>query len=90
MVLLEALHFGLPVLATDCEFGPADVVTDPAIGRLVAPDDVAALAEGLRATVGRPAEPAAESVRRTLAASYAVREVAGLHLAALAGISGSR
>lgn len=90
MVLLEALHFGLPVLATDCEFGPADVVCDPAIGRLVAPDDVAALAEGLRVTVGRKAEPEAEAARRTLAASYASREVASLHMAALAGLSASR
>lgn len=83
MVLLEALHFGLPLLATDCKFGPADLITSPTIGRLVAADSVDALVEGLRAVVGRPADPRAEAARRALAASYGRRDVAARHLTAL-------
>jgi len=44
-VLAEALACGTPVLATRCG-GPEDIVNDE-VGRLVAPDDVDALAAGL-------------------------------------------
>ena len=71
VVLVEALQVGLPLLATDCDFGPSDVVTDPRIGDLVAPDDPAALAEGLRRAVTRPRTPEDAAFRRAAAAAYA-------------------
>ena len=45
VVILEAMATGLPVVATACG-GPEDIVT-PDTGRLVAPDDVDAIAEAL-------------------------------------------
>ncbi len=38
--LLEAMHFGLPSLSTDCAFGPADLIQDQVNGYLVPVDDL--------------------------------------------------
>ena len=46
VVLIEAMATGLPALATACG-GPQDIVTE-ATGRLISPDDPAALRDGLR------------------------------------------
>jgi len=35
LAICEALRFGLPVIATDCEFGPSDILTDQRLGLLV-------------------------------------------------------
>ncbi|WP_440408302.1 glycosyltransferase [Neorhizobium petrolearium] len=35
LAICEALRFGLPVIATDCEFGPSDILVDERLGRLV-------------------------------------------------------
>ncbi|KKZ84032.1 glycosyltransferase [Rhizobium phaseoli] len=35
LAICEALRFGLPVIATDCEFGPSDILVDSRLGRLV-------------------------------------------------------
>lgn len=41
LAICEALRFGLPVIAFDCEFGPSDIILDERIGRLVALGDMA-------------------------------------------------
>ncbi|QEL23782.1 glycosyltransferase family 4 protein [Bosea sp. F3-2] len=41
LAICEALRFGLPVVAFDCEFGPSDIIRDERIGRLVALGDMA-------------------------------------------------
>lgn len=46
-VLLEALHAGVPVIASDCEFGPRDIVREDVDGVLVPVDDVASLSAAL-------------------------------------------
>lgn len=46
-VLAEAMAAGLPVAATNCDFGPAELITPEETGLLVAPDDVDALAQGI-------------------------------------------
>ncbi|MDB5713866.1 MAG: glycosyltransferase family 4 protein [Sphingomonadales bacterium] len=46
-VLAEALAAGLPVLAADCAFGPAEMVRDGENGLLVEPESVEALAHGI-------------------------------------------
>jgi glycosyltransferase involved in cell wall biosynthesis len=86
MVLLEALHFGLPLLATDCEFGPADLIDDPAIGELVAPDSPAALAEGMKRAATRRPDRDAEERRRAIPALYAPHEAAAAHTATLRAV----
>lgn len=83
MVLLEALQFGLPLLAADCEFGPADLITDPAIGELVEAGSAEALAAGLRRAVLRGSDAQEEAVRRATAATYARNAVACTHLRVL-------
>lgn len=35
LAICEALRFGLPVISTDCEFGPSDILTDRRLGQLV-------------------------------------------------------
>ncbi|TYC56079.1 glycosyltransferase family 4 protein [Rhodobacterales bacterium] len=35
LAICEALRFGLPVVSTDCEFGPSDILVDERLGRLV-------------------------------------------------------
>ncbi|WP_210011927.1 glycosyltransferase [Neorhizobium galegae] len=38
LAICEALRFGLPVIATDCEFGPSDILVDSRLGLLVPVD----------------------------------------------------
>jgi glycosyltransferase involved in cell wall biosynthesis len=49
MVLLESMVCGVPVVATDCESGPGEIVVHGHNGLLVPPEDPAALAEGILA-----------------------------------------
>lgn len=55
MTLLEAQHFGLPSVSTDCPTGPREVLSGGS-GRLVHPEDPQALAEGLAALMMNPDE----------------------------------
>lgn len=52
-VLLEALVYGLPVVSTDCEFGPAQILDNNRYGQLVQIGDVDAMANAIRATLKR-------------------------------------
>jgi glycosyltransferase involved in cell wall biosynthesis len=79
VVLVEALQFGLPLLAANCDFGPADVVTDPRIGELVEPEDPVALAEGLKRAVVRAADPQHVEFRRQVARGYGREEAVRMH-----------
>lgn len=47
MVLLEAMAFALPVVAFDCENGPAEIVVNGKTGLLVPPEDIDSLAEAI-------------------------------------------
>jgi glycosyltransferase involved in cell wall biosynthesis len=88
-VLLEALSAGLPVLAADCDFGPRDLITDPALGRLVAVDDPAALAAGLLEAATWTPDAQAEQVRRETAARYRPEAAAEQHFGVLQQIVGA-
>ena len=35
LAICEALRFGLPVIATDCDFGPSDILIDRRLGQLI-------------------------------------------------------
>ena len=45
MVMPEAMSCGLPVIAYDCPYGPADIITDGVDGFLIAQDDKQAFAD---------------------------------------------
>jgi glycosyltransferase involved in cell wall biosynthesis len=38
LAICEALRFGMPVISTDCEFGPSDILIDRRLGQLVPPE----------------------------------------------------
>lgn len=79
-VLLETMACGVPLVATDCDFGPREIVTDGVTGRLVPPSSPEALAEGIESMLRSPdlrhacAMEAARSLRRfdaeTMAQGY--------------------
>ena len=87
VVLIEALQFGLPLLATDCDFGPADIITDPRIGELVPPESTRALAEGLKRAAARATDPEQEAFRRATANAFHRDEVARTHFQILSKIA---
>ncbi|MGY1684736.1 glycosyltransferase [Geodermatophilus sp. SYSU D00867] len=83
VALVEALRVGLPLLSTDCEFGPADVITDPTLGHLVAPEDPQALADGLVVAACRQDQPGDVARRRAVADRYSRLAVVAEHATAL-------
>jgi glycosyltransferase involved in cell wall biosynthesis len=87
VVLIEALHFGLPLLAADCDFGPSDIITDPRIGELVATESAPALAEGLKRAAMSPRNADHDVFRRTIAHTYARSEVTPMHVETLQQIA---
>ena len=52
--LVEALACGTPVVSTDCPSGPAEILTDETIGRLVPVGNHRALADAIAATLDDP------------------------------------
>ena len=52
MVLIEAMRNGLPVVSTDCSYGPADIVKDGENGFLVPQDDDDAFVDAVSVLIG--------------------------------------
>ncbi|MFF0107274.1 glycosyltransferase family 4 protein [Streptomyces hirsutus] len=52
MTIVEAMRCGLPVVSTDCPYGPGEIIKDGVDGRLVPVDDADALGEALLDLVG--------------------------------------
>lgn len=58
-VLVEALHLGLPIVATDCPHGPSEVLNAGALGRLVPVGDAEAFGEAMAAALRSPTDRSA-------------------------------
>jgi glycosyltransferase involved in cell wall biosynthesis len=85
-VLVEAMAVGTPVVSTDCESGPAEILENGRYGRLVPVGDAAAMAAAILETIAKPPEPAALQAR---AGSFSIDRVtdAYIHLLAPAPLS---
>ncbi|GAB3793488.1 glycosyltransferase [Dyella agri] len=81
-VLLEALALGVPVVATDCEHGPREILDGGRYGRLVPVGDAVALSHVMDATVERPS-----SGFEAVVAAHHPGAVAPNYLALLDGVS---
>jgi glycosyltransferase involved in cell wall biosynthesis len=61
-VLIQALACGVPVVATDCESGPREVLKGGRYGRLVPVGDVEGLAAAITSTLEQPVAAPLESI----------------------------
>lgn len=86
VVLVEALQHGLPLLATDVDFGPRDVITDERIGMLVRPDDVDALADGLVRMAARERRSDEVEARVAVARHFEPAEALEAHHRTIVGL----
>lgn len=70
MVLIEAMHFSLPVISYDCESGPGEIITDGQDGFLIPPGDTKLFADKMELLINDKrmrrsmGENAQRSVRR--------------------------
>jgi glycosyltransferase involved in cell wall biosynthesis len=62
-VIVEALAMGTPVVSTDCQWGPSEILEGGRFGRLVPVGDVAALANALSQSLSETHDLAALIVR---------------------------
>lgn len=63
MVLVEALHAGLPIVSTDCPSGPSEILLAGRHGRLVPMRDPQVLADAMGEALSTPVDPAAQKAR---------------------------
>jgi glycosyltransferase involved in cell wall biosynthesis/peptidoglycan/xylan/chitin deacetylase (PgdA/CDA1 family) len=76
-VLIEALACGLPVVSTDCPYGPAEILAGGRYGRLTAVGDADELARAILEALDSPHDP--DALRRR-AADFAPEGVAENYL----------
>jgi glycosyltransferase involved in cell wall biosynthesis len=88
VALVEALQAGLPLVAADCEFGPADIITSPVLGELAARDDPASLGAALVRAARRTWDPVEADQRRRAAEAYAPDVAVAGHFSILQSLRG--
>jgi len=79
LVLVEAMAYGLPIISTDCETGPRELLTGEDNALLVATDDPAALAQALMRAIASPSlRTRLSEAGRAVALGYAERRIADI------------
>lgn len=86
-VLVEALACGCPVVATDCPFGPDEILEGGRYGRLVPIGDVQALAAGILSALDEPGDR--ERLRRR-AMDFSAERSAQAYARLIGSLGGSR
>ncbi len=80
IVLAEALALGTPVVSTDCQSGPREILQDGAVGLLVPVGDVERLASAMLQSLQHPPE---QEMLKAAAAGYTVAQSADRYLEVL-------
>lgn len=79
-VVAEALSCGVPVVSTDCESGPAEILEDGVYGRLVPIANPDAMAQAISLTLAEPRDPERLKARAAMfTVDVATREYAALY-----------
>lgn len=86
VALAEALSCGLPVVTTDCDFGPRDLVPDARVGRVVAVDDVCALAAAMIDIEMTPHTPEDAFYRTNIVREFLPPTAAASHFEAIRNV----
>ncbi|GAB2610024.1 glycosyltransferase family 4 protein [Streptomyces capparidis] len=80
MTIVEAMHCGVPVVATDCPHGPGEIITDGKDGLLVPVGDPDGIAAGLLSLIEDPQlRRSMGAAARVSAQRYAPRRVAAAY-----------
>ncbi len=89
LAICEALRCGLPVISTDCDFGPSDILIDRRLGQLVAVDDQDALVAAMLHYADHLEEEKAHlEYRKTYISRFDVERVVDVHASALLAAAG--
>lgn len=83
-VVAEALAAGTPVVSTDCESGPAEILENGKYGRLVPVGDIEALADAIAATLSNPTDP---EILRQRSQAFSVDRVVDQYLEVLNSVT---
>jgi glycosyltransferase involved in cell wall biosynthesis len=79
-VLVEALSAGMSVVATDCPFGPREILDSGRFGELVPVDDEEALAAAMMRALRKPANPRTQIQR---AADFSLEKIGAQYLSVI-------